>query len=133
MSQNTLLRYWRMGARATALLTVTVSFFAVAAQAEAQPALGGTCEGVRLAPHATCVSSYWVNANENWLIAAEDEAMGGTLCVYLSRLQGRTYAWAGSPASCNTEPATMTQGSVGHPTVYNGSNHWVTALLAIWR
>ena len=141
MSQNTS-KGWRLGARATALLTVSVTFLALASQAEARGAkqatepapLGGNCTGVRLAPHTACVSSYWVNAGENWLIAAEDEAVGGPLCVYLSRASGNSYAWGGGPAICNNEPAVTTQGTAsGRPTVYNGSNHWVTAVLAVWH
>jgi hypothetical protein len=134
-----------MGAHAVAVLTASLLFFAATGLAQAHsrhgarlaqnqpPPLQGTCSGVRLAAHASCVSSDWVNEGERWLIAGEDEAMGASLCVYLSRWDGRSWVWTGSPGSCNTEPDFVTEGVSGHPTIYNGSNYPVTAVLAVFR
>ena len=96
-----IVRKLRMGAHAVAVLTASLLFFAATGLAQAHsrhgarlaqnqpPPLQGTCSGVRLAAHASCVSSDWVNEGERWLIAGEDEAMGASLCVYLSRWDGR--------------------------------------------
>jgi len=120
--------------RACATVTITVTAALVGpAVVEARAQAPANCSEARIAPHSACVSGAWVNAGESWLLAAEDEGTGGTICVYLSRWNGRSYAWGGAAASCDSEPTMLTLGAAGHPTVYNGTGHWITVVLAIFN
>jgi hypothetical protein len=88
------------------------------------------CDGERVPPFSACVVPYAVSAAENHLLAGygeAGEATSATVCVYLSTLQRNSFAWDGSPVSCNDQPVIYTLGYAGHPTIYNDTGHWITA------
>jgi hypothetical protein len=116
-----------------ALVSAAALLGPAAVQAGAQASSGGSCNEVRIAPYSACVSSYWASPGEDWLLAGEDETGQGTLCVYLSRWVRRSWAWTGSTASCEFQPDIATEGASGHPTIYNGTGHWITAFLVIFN
>ncbi|MHB8491729.1 MAG: hypothetical protein ACYDA6_05890 [Solirubrobacteraceae bacterium] len=130
-----------MGVRTFSVLSASVVSLAVSAggafasQTRHGKDVLGRCTEVRLAPGASCINPDWVQASESWLIAAEDEATGGTLCVYLGRWVGGRYVREGAPTpmSCNGEPVIFTHGFGGHPTVYNDTGHWATIMLAVFH
>lgn len=119
------------GALVAACAVAVMGLPAVASAAGRASTAPTTCTEARVAPYSACVSSYWVSADEQWLLGAEDEAPGGTLCVYLTQWDGKSFAWQkGSPASCNNEPVVFTGGGfAGRPTVYNATGHWQTVTL----